>query len=55
MADNVLTKEVATNLLEMKKIPTPDYKAVAFPDMGGRIVVPLQSEDGREKFLFDIT
>lgn len=55
MAENLLTKEEANHLLAMEKIPADGYKPATFPDLGGRIVIPLQSHDGREKFLFNIT
>ena len=55
MTEQALTKEEAQALLKMEKVPQPGIKPEPFPGLGGRIKVPLQAMNGREKFLFDIT
>lgn len=53
MVDDALTQSDAEALLRMEKVPAaPD--AFQFPDMGGRIEVPLVSRDERERFSLDI-
>ena len=53
MADGTLPQSDADALLRMHKIPIDD-NAIAFPDLGGRIEVPLMSRDQRETFSLDI-
>lgn len=53
MADDALSQADADVLLRMTKKPaTPN--AYHFPDLGGRIEVPLLSSDERESFSLDI-
>ncbi|MBA4291203.1 MAG: hypothetical protein C0439_19720 [Pseudomonas sp.] len=53
MADDSLSQSDAETLLRMEKKPAlPD--AFQFPDLGGRIEVPLLSRDERERFSLDI-
>lgn len=53
MADGHLPQSDADALLQMEKIRA-NSAAVAFPDLGGRIEVPLVSRDHRESFSLDI-
>jgi len=53
MADDALTQSDAEALLRMDKVPAAQ-DAVHFPDLGGRIEVPLVSSDERERFSLDI-
>lgn len=53
MADDTLTQSDADALLRMEKVPV-STDAFQFPDLGGRIEVPLQSRDEREQFSLDI-
>ena len=53
MADDTLSQVDAQTLLHMAKKPaTPD--SFHFPDLGGRVEVPLMSRDERERFSLDI-
>lgn len=49
-----LSNDDAKALLAMRKIASSSNVTYAFPDFGGRVSVPLQSEDGRETFSLDI-
>ena len=53
MADDTLTQADADLLLLMEKVPASD-DAFRFPDLGGRIEVPLVSRDKREHFSLDV-
>ncbi|WP_202594242.1 DUF6978 family protein [Frateuria defendens] len=53
MADGLLSQSDADALLRMEK-ERANGDPVAFPDLGGRIEVPLVSRDGRESFSLDI-
>ena len=53
MADGSLSQADADALLQMEKIPANNDR-VAFPDLGGRVEVPLFSLDHRESFSLDI-
>lgn len=53
MADGLLSQSDADALLRMEKERAND-DVVAFPDLGGRIEVPLLSRDHRESFSLDI-
>jgi len=53
VADNELSQTEADVLLHMEKAPGSS-DAFDFPDLGGRIEVPLVSRDKREHFLLDI-
>lgn len=53
MADGTLPQSDADALLRMEKMRVSD-DAIAFPDLGGRIEVPLVSRDHRETFSLDI-
>jgi hypothetical protein len=53
MADDVLSQSDAETLLLMEKIPVTQ-DTFQFPDLGGRIEVPLMSRDERERFSLDI-
>lgn len=53
MADGLLSQSDADALLFMEK-ERANSEPVAFPDLGGRIEVPLVSRDGRESFSLDI-
>jgi hypothetical protein len=53
MSDDLLSQAEANALLNMEKVAASqeDYE---FPELGGRITVPLSSKDQREKFMLDI-
>ena len=53
MADDALTQSDADTLLRMEKVPA-SAGTFHFPDLGGRIEVPLVSRDEREQFSLDI-
>ncbi len=53
MADDALSQNEADTLLRMEKVPASS-DAFQFPDLGGRIEVPLVSRDEREHFSLDI-
>ena len=53
MADGSLSQSDADALLHMEKERAND-EPVTFPDLGGRIEVPLVSRDHRESFSLDI-
>ena len=53
MADGSLPQSDADALLRMEKIRA-NNDAFTFPDLGGRIEVPLVSQDHRELFSLDI-
>ncbi len=53
MANDALAQSDAEALLKMEKVPAlrDPFK---FPDLGGRIEVPLISRDKREQFSLDV-
>ena len=51
---DILAQEVADNLLFMDKIPENSSNVYEYPDMGGKLTIPLISDNGRESFLLDI-
>ena len=51
---HTITTEEAQTLLAMKKVAASNKTTYAYPDFGGKIEVPLKSEDGRECFTLDI-
>jgi hypothetical protein len=51
--DRILTQAEADVLLTMEK-RCPLTESFSFPGAGGKLVVPVESLDGREKFLLDI-
>lgn len=53
MADGTLSQSDADALLRMEKVCVDD-DVITFPDLGGRIEVPLASRDLRETFSLDI-
>lgn len=53
MADGTLSQSDADALLRMEKVRVDD-DVITFPDLGGRIEVPLASRDLRETFSLDI-
>ena len=53
MANDALAQSDAEALLKMEKVPAL-RDAFAFPDLGGRIEVPLISRDEREQFSLDV-
>ena len=53
MADGTLSQSDADALLGMDKVRVGDDQ-VTFPDLGGRIEIPLVSPDHREAFSLDI-
>lgn len=53
MADDALSQIDAESLLRMDKKPATQ-DVFHFPDLGGRIEVPLVSRDERERFSLDI-
>lgn len=53
MADGTLSQSAADALLRMDKVRVNDDK-ISFPDLGGRIEIPLASRDHREVFSLDI-
>ena len=53
MAEDSISQADAETLLHMDKMPLND-ESFAFPDLGGRIEVPLVSIDHRELFSLDI-
>ena len=54
MADLNLTQAEADALLAMEKYRTETDTEWGYPDLGGRITVPLTSKDGREQFFLDL-
>lgn len=52
--DTTLAQSDAEALLRMEKVPA-NQDRVNFPDLGGRIQVPLVSRDERERFSLDIS
>lgn len=53
MADDAISQIEAEALLKMEKVPaTAD--TFCFPDLGGRLEIPLASRDAREQFSIDI-
>ena len=53
MAHDALTQAEAEALLRMEKVPVTQ-DAFRFPDLGGRLEVPMTSRDEREHFSLDI-
>jgi hypothetical protein len=53
MSDGTLVQADADSLLRMEKIRLRDDN-VTFPDLGGRVEIPLSSRDRRESFSLDI-
>lgn len=53
MSDTSLTQAEADALLAMEKHRADEHER-DFPDLGGGLVVPLISGDGRERFLLDL-
>lgn len=53
MAEDALSQNDAETLLRMEKVRVSD-DPFQFPDLGGRIEVPLSSRDHREAFSLDI-
>lgn len=53
MAEDTLSQNDAEALMRMEKVPA-SQDAFHFPDLGGRIEVPLMSRDERERFSLDI-
>lgn len=53
MSDGALSQTDADALLHMDKVRINDDKIV-FPDLGGRIEIPLASSDHREAFSLDL-
>lgn len=53
MPDDALSQSDAEILLRMEKVPA-SRDTFQFPDLGGRIEVPLMSRDERERFSLDI-
>lgn len=53
MADDALAQADADALLKMEKVPASS-DIFHFPDLGGRIEVPLVSRDQREAFSLDV-
>lgn len=49
-----LPQAIADDLLLVRK-RRGDTNTYAYPSLGGRLNVPLESEDGREEFFLDIT
>lgn len=54
MAEIILSQAEADDLIRMEKHRVNDDRH-SFPWTGESLTVPLQSEDGREKFLLDIS
>jgi hypothetical protein len=54
MSDSHLTQVEAEALLAMEKVKASDEET-EYPALGGSITLPLQSLDGREQFLLDIS
>ena len=53
MASDALAQSDAEALLKMEKVPALKDE-FQFPDLGGRIEVPLISRDEREHFSLDV-
>lgn len=51
---DILNQEFADKLLKMDKVPEDENAIYEYPDLGGRLSVPLISTNGRENFLLDI-
>jgi len=49
-----LTQDQANTLLAMKKVKA-ELRKYDFPSLGGKLNIPLESSDGREKFTLDIS
>jgi len=54
MAEIIITQEEADSLFQMPKISVDD-NAHDFPHPGEKVIVNLQSTDGRERFILDIS
>lgn len=54
MADILLTQQEADSLIALEKHRTDD-RYWEFPQLGGRVAVPLQSVDGKEQFVLDLS
>ena len=54
MADIDLPQEEADALIAMEKHRADD-KEWEFPSPGGRLAIPLTSQDKRENFMLDVT
>lgn len=54
MSDSPLTQAEADALLAMEKVKASDEET-EYPALGGSMILPLQSIDGREQFLLDIS
>ncbi len=53
MADVNLTQSEADALIALPKKRTEE-KEYAYPHMGGKVAIPLISQDGRERFILDL-
>lgn len=53
MSDVLITQLEADDLVKMDKIKVED-RSYQFPQIRGRLTIPLSSRDGRNKFLLDV-
>ncbi len=51
---NDLTQTEADDLFQMEKLFVGD-SSYAWPSLGTKLSIPLQSKDGREEFVFDVS
>jgi hypothetical protein len=53
MSDILISQAEADYLIKMEKIKVDD-QSYQFPQMKGKLIIPLLSRDGRNKFMLDI-
>lgn len=54
MADGILSQSEADALIAMEKVRVGDSEN-SYPEPGGKLIVPLASRDGRERFILDVS
>lgn len=53
MSDIIISQSEADELFAMEKVRI-DERTHNFPQISGKLIIPLRSRDGREKFLLDV-
>ncbi|MCB5270478.1 MAG: hypothetical protein LHW56_01380 [Candidatus Cloacimonetes bacterium] len=53
MSDIIISQSEADELFAMEKVRI-DERTHSFPQISGKLIIPLRSRDGREKFLLDV-
>lgn len=53
MSDVLITQSEADALIKMEKIRV-DHRSYQFPQIRGKLIIPLLSRDGRNKFILDM-